>query len=65
MIIFFFLKYHVIHKNMKQLNCFQHWYAVFSYSYQHMNDFWRSRDTEYRINDAENSALHLRSKLHL
>ncbi len=28
------------------------------------NDFWRSRDTEDWSNDAENTALHHRNKLH-
>ncbi len=29
------------------------------------NDFWRSRDTEDWRNDAENTALHHKNKLHL
>ncbi len=35
--------------------------SSFSFSF---NDFWRSHDTEDWSNDAENSALHHRNKLH-
>ncbi len=49
------------HKNIKQNNCFQHWYNTkklfLSTKSVYQNDFWRSCDTEDWINDADNSAL--------
>ncbi len=47
-----------------QINYVLTFYQKNSIKSSYQNDFWRSCDTEDWSNDAENTALHHRNKLH-
>ncbi len=56
--------YHGFHKNIKQHNCFQHRNISEAANQDIRMISEGSCDTEDWSNDAENSALHHRNKLH-